>query len=69
MNRPMLIIFGTAALIYVILVGAFFIYESRKEQDKLLRKDAIENCLYTRGHIGPGLSCWYDDDRTRPVLQ
>jgi hypothetical protein len=55
---PIIII--SAAFTYVILLGSFLTYERQKEQDKLLRQQAIAKCLDSGGHIGPGPTCWYD---------
>jgi hypothetical protein len=59
-RQTLMIIMIIAALIYVILVGTFLTYQWQQEQIKLSRREAIAECLSSRGHIGPGLACWYD---------
>jgi hypothetical protein len=61
MARLLPIILGIVALIYVILVGAFFAYVTKQEQDKLLRQQTIAKCLDAGGHIGPGVTCWHEN--------
>jgi hypothetical protein len=59
-RRIAIILMGSAALIYVILLGSFLAYRWQKEQDKLLRQQTIAKCIGSHGHIGPGETCWYD---------
>lgn len=54
-------IFMIAALLYVMLLGAFFAYVTKQEQDKLLRQQTIAKCLDAGGHIGPGVTCWHEN--------
>jgi hypothetical protein len=53
------ILFTIVTLVYVILVGAFFVYESQKKENALLVRRTIDACLGSGGHIGPGHTCWY----------
>jgi hypothetical protein len=55
------IIFMIVALLYVMLMGAFFAYERRQGEDKLVHQHAVAECLGSGGHVGPGLSCWYEN--------
>jgi hypothetical protein len=67
-RRLLPITFLIVVLIYGILVAAFFVYERRTKEDTLLRQRTINACLGSRGHIGPGFSCWYDKPTpTQPV--
>jgi hypothetical protein len=68
MNRLLPIIFLIVCLMYVIMMLAFFAYENRKAEDQLRRARTIGACLGSRGHLGPGLSCWYDKPTlTQPI--
>ena len=70
-DRIAIIFLGIAALIYVILLGAFLAYKWQTEQNALLRERTITACLGSGGHIGPGVSCRHDnpsDSKTRQVL-
>jgi hypothetical protein len=65
------IIFMIAALTYLIIVGAFFIYIWREDQNTLLRQRTIAECLSSGGHIGPGSSCRHEsptDNTGRALL-
>jgi hypothetical protein len=64
--RIAIILLGIAALIYVILLGAFLAYVWQKEQDRLLRERIITACLGSGGHIGPEDTCWYDKPPSKP---
>jgi hypothetical protein len=57
--RLMPILFTIVTLVYVILVGAFFVYESQKKENALLVRRTIDACLSSGGRIGPGHTCWY----------
>jgi hypothetical protein len=59
-RRMLIIIMMISALTYVIGLGIFLAYQWQKEENKLFREQAIAECLSSRGHIGPELTCWYD---------
>jgi hypothetical protein len=46
-----LITFMIAAFLYVMLMGAFFAYEKRQGEDKLVHQQAITECLGSGGHV------------------
>jgi hypothetical protein len=55
-----------AALIYVILLGAFLAYKWQMEQNALLRERTITACLGSGRHIGPEDTCRYDKPPSKP---
>ena len=65
-DRIAIIFLGIAALIYVILLGAFLAYKWQTEQNALLRERTITACLGSGGHIGPEDTCWYDKPPSKP---
>jgi hypothetical protein len=59
-RRIAIILMGSAALIYAILLGSFLAYRWQKDETARLRQRTIAACLDSGGHIGPGDTCWYD---------
>jgi hypothetical protein len=71
LRRPIPIIFMIAILTYVIMMGAFFVYTWRDDQNILRQERAITECLSSGGHIGPETSCRHEnptDDALRELL-
>ena len=66
LSRLMPIILTIAVLIYAIMMGAFFVDKWRKEQNVLLQRHTIDECLGSGGHVGPGASCRSETDKVQP---
>ncbi len=56
------------SLLYLALVGAFFLYLWSKDQNAVVRQEKISACLASGGHVGQEDSCRYDRpiDNTQP---
>ncbi len=60
------VVVASVTLLYLALVGAFFLYLWSKDENAAIRQEKISACLGSGGHVGQGDSCRYDSPITQP---